>query len=131
VIGVDANVLIRYLTRDDEGQYRVAEAFFHERSPNSPAFVSAIVLAETVWVLRSSYDIPFKDIVDSVSLLLESDDFVVEGGEAFASLKDSNGNASQLIDFMIAQLGLRAGCTFTVTLDKRSARSVPSMELLQ
>jgi predicted nucleic-acid-binding protein len=131
VIGVDANVLVRFLTRDDERQYRLAQAFSDGRSPASPAFVSAVALAETVWVLRSSYRLSFREIVDSVSLLLESDDFVVEGREAFASLGENNGKASQLTDFVIAQMGLRAGCLHTVTFDKRSARSIPSMELLR
>ena len=131
MIGVDANVLLRLLTRDDEKQYEVARAFFDKRSPDSPAFVSAVALAETAWVLRSSYKIPFDEIVESLSLLVESDDFVVEGGEAFKSLKDNGGKASQLTDFIVAQMGARAGCQHTVTFDRHASVSVPSMEFLE
>jgi predicted nucleic-acid-binding protein len=131
VIGVDANVLLRLLTRDDEKEYEIARAFFDERSPDSPAFVSAVALAETAWVLRSAYKIPFDEVVVSLSLLVDSDDFVVEAGEAFKSLRNNGGKASQLTDFIVAQMGVRAGCRHTVTFDKRASTAVPSMELLQ
>lgn len=131
MIGVDANVLLRLLTRDDEEQYQIARAFFDQRSPDSPAFVSAVALAETIWVLKSSYKIPFDEIVESLSLLTESDDFVVEGGEAFRTLRHTGGKTSQLTDFMVAQMGTRAGCRHTVTFDKSASALVPSMELLQ
>lgn len=131
MIGVDANVLLRLLTRDDEKQYEIVRAFFDERSPDSPAFVSAVALAETAWVLKSSYKIPLDEIVESLALLMESDDFVVEGGEAFRTLRESGGKAEQLTDFLVAQMSARAGCQHTVTFDRSAAALVPSMELLQ
>ena len=131
MIGVDANVLLRLLTRDHEKQYESARAFFDKRSPQSPAFVSAVALAETAWVLKSRYQIPFSEIVETLSLMIESDDFVIEGGEAFQTLRERGGKPSQLTDFIVAQMGTRAGCLHTVTFDQRASSSVPSMELLK
>lgn len=130
MIGVDTNVLVRLLTADDEQQHRVARAFFDSRTPDSPAFVSAVALAETICVLRSSYRIPYDEIMGSLVLLLDSDDFVIEGREAVEAVRDGAGLPAQLVDFMVAHLGQRAGCRHTVTFDRKSAQTVGSMELL-
>jgi len=130
VIGVDTNVLVRLLTADDEEQHRIALKFFEARSQESPAFVSAVTLAETIWVLRRSYGFSADDVLSNLSAILDSDDFVVESRQAVQMVRDGQGNAPQLVDFIIAQLGLRAGCARTVTFDRSAARAIPSMELL-
>jgi predicted nucleic acid-binding protein len=54
VIGVDTNVLVRFLTADDPDQHTRALGFFEQRSSADPAFLSAVTIAETIWVLRKS-----------------------------------------------------------------------------
>jgi predicted nucleic-acid-binding protein len=130
VIGVDTNVLVRFLTADDPRQHRTALAFFRERTPADPAYVSAVTLAETAWLLRRRYGLPSEEILESLTMIIDSDDFVVEGREAIESVRVGMGKPDQLTDFVIAQLGRKAGCSQTVTFDRRAAKSVPGMELL-
>ena len=130
MIGVDTNVLVRFLTADDPRQHRTALAFFGERTPADPAYVSAVTLAETVWLLRRRYGLAPEEILESLSMIIDSDDFVVEGREAIESVRGGMGQPAQLTDFLIAKLGRKAGCSRTVTFDRRAARSVPDMELL-
>lgn len=130
MIGVDTNVLVRFLTADDPGQHRAALAFFSKRTPADPAFVSAVTLAETAWLLRRHYGLTADEILESLSMIIDSDDFVVEGREAVESVRSGMGKPSQLTDFVIAQLGRKAGCSRTVTFDRSAAKAVAEMELL-
>ena len=130
MIGVDTNVLVRFLTADDPGQHRIALAFFSERTPADPAYVSAVTLAETAWLLRRRYGLPSEEILESLTMIIDSDDFVVEGREAIESIRSGLGEPTQLTDFVIAQLGRKAGCSQTVTFDRRAAKAVLGMELL-
>jgi predicted nucleic-acid-binding protein len=130
VIGVDTNVLVRLLTADDPQQHRRALAFFGERTPADPAYVSAVTLAETAWLLRRRYGLTAAEIMESLAMIIDSDDFVVEGREAVELVRSGMGKSSQLADFVIAHLNRKAGCSHTVTFDQSAAKAVPSMKLL-
>lgn len=129
MIGVDTNVLVRLLTADDEAQHAKALSFFADRSSSDPAFLSAVAVAETIWVLRLSYRLSNAEILKAISGLLDTDDFVVEGREGLVAARDS-GRPMHLTDFLVAHLGHRAGCTSTVTFDRRAANAIAAMELL-
>jgi predicted nucleic-acid-binding protein len=130
MIGIDSNVLLRLLTADDPQQHQAALAFFNQRSSASPAFVSAVTLAETVWVLRRSYRFTQEEIRSSLSRVLDSDDFVVEARESVEFIRQEGANPIHLGDYLVAYLCKKAGCKRTVTFDRRAAKSVPGMELL-
>lgn len=130
MIGVDTNVLVRFLTADDPRQHRAARAFFSERTLADPAYISAVTLAETLWLLRRRYGLAPETILDSLSMIIDSDDFVVEGREAVESIRAGMGTAAQLTDFVIAHLNRKAGCSRTVTFDRRAAKAIAEMELL-
>jgi predicted nucleic-acid-binding protein len=131
LIGIDTNVLVRLVSPDDERQNEVARAFFAERTVDDPAFVSSIVLAETIWLLRRRLGYS-KDAVESlVHSLLSSDDFLLEHSDQLAGLLDQPASArSQLADHLIAWSAEKMGCTRTVTFDRRASRLISSMELL-
>jgi len=58
MLGVDTNVLVRYLIRDDQSQYEKARRLIErEVSKGEPVLVSMLVLLETEWVLRSRYEL--------------------------------------------------------------------------
>jgi predicted nucleic-acid-binding protein len=56
VIGVDTNVLVRYLTQDDPAQARKVDTFVATAIESGDRLhVDDIVLCELVWVLRAAY----------------------------------------------------------------------------
>ena len=56
MIGLDTNVLVRYLTQDDPVQSAQANAFIErELSPAEPGIIGHIVLCEVGWVLSRAY----------------------------------------------------------------------------
>ena len=130
MIGVDTNVLVRFLTADSPEQHEATARFFAERTPADPAFISAVTLAETAWVLRRSYGLAPGEITQSVSALLNSSDVVVEGSNNLEAVRSGAAKPSQIADFLVVHLGRRAGCSHTVTFDRNAARRIPGMELL-
>ena len=130
MIGVDTNVLLRFLTADDASQHASTLDFFRRRTPADPAFIGAVTLAEMIWVLRTAYSYSEEDIRKSVEMLCNSDDFVVEGREVLRAGSGEIVPSIQIADFLVAYLAQRAGCSHTVTFDQQAARSVPGMELL-
>jgi len=131
LIGVDTNVLLRFLVDDDPEQNRVARALLSARDADDPVFISAVTLAETTWVLTRTLGYPVGDVCAMLRELLASDGVVMEHGDELGLLLGrDNVPAVELADYLIAWSGHAGGCTRTMTFDRRSARAIPSMELL-
>ena len=120
--GVDSNILVRYLVADDPGQFRAATRFIeHECSPQEPAFVNRVVLAEVVWVLESSYQMPRSAVVSALRVLFDTNQLSIEHAEdARAALLNYEDGAA-FSDSLIAASNARLGCEYTATFDRRAA----------
>ena len=81
---VDTSVLVRLLVRDDHDQVERAETFV---APG--AWISHLVLAETVWVLASVYDLTADRIATAVHMLLEHDRLVLQDGNVVEAALDA------------------------------------------
>ena len=126
---IDTNVLLRFVLRDDEGQFDKARSFLQSRSPQDPAFISLIVLVEFVWTLRQRYGRSRSDIRSLVTALLDAKEMVFEEeGELSAIVSEAE--RGDLADHLIAFSARRAGCEATMTFDQAASKAVPTMELL-
>jgi predicted nucleic-acid-binding protein len=131
MIGIDTNVLIRFLVDDDPDQNARAKAFLSARSFSDPAFVSAVTLAETVWVLTQRLKFPVAAVVKILRELLASEGLIVEHAEQLGSIVFGETEPrADIADYLIAWAGAANGCTHTVTFDRRAISSVAGMELL-
>ena len=124
MLGVDTNVLIRYLIRDDQPQYEKARRLIdREVAKGVPVLVSLLVLLEAEWVLRSRYELAKADIVTAFSALLDTADLVFEDEpsveNAVYSWKDS---AADFADCLIEARNRRLGCRATATFDGRALK---------
>ena len=63
MIGIDTNVIIRFLTHDDERQFKKAYSIFKQAA----VFIPDSVIQETEWVLRYAYDFSVTDICNALS----------------------------------------------------------------
>jgi len=77
---VDTNVLVRLVTRDDDAQVEAAESFVAKG-----AWVSHLVLLETVWVLASAYDLGAEQIATAVEMLLGHAQIVIQDADVVAA----------------------------------------------
>lgn len=117
-LGLDTNVLVRYLVKDDQPQYEKAKRLIHrEAGKGRPVLVSLLVLLEIEWVLRSRYGLSKAEILATFSALLDAADLVVEDEASVESAlyrwKDSTADfADCLIEARHRQLGCRATATF-------------------
>ena len=58
MIGLDANVLVRYFAQDDRVQSGKATDLIERRlSERDPGFISIVAMVETVWVLQRAYSL--------------------------------------------------------------------------
>jgi len=132
VIGLDTNVIIRFLAQDDAAQSPIATRFMSRLSAERPGFVSAVVLAELSWVLSRAYKASREEIADAVEGLLRSAELVIENADA-AYRALGVYRAARVVEFadaFIAQTAALAGAGETVTFD-RSASSEAGMRLLR
>ena len=130
MIGVDTNVLVRYLTQDVESLAARANSFFADRSTADPAFVSLAAVIETHWVLRRSYKFDLPAISRVFRSLLGADEVVFQAPDVVRrALRDAEEAKVDFADAVIANLGIDSGCDYTVTLDRR-ASGLPGMRVL-
>ena len=73
MVSVDTNILIRIITRDDEEQAHRAEAFIKRG-----AWISLLVLAETVWVLARGYGRTTRQLIEMIEILLAHENLSLE-----------------------------------------------------
>jgi predicted nucleic-acid-binding protein len=130
MIGLDTNILIRYLTQDDPVQSRKATEIIERRlSAAHPGFVSVVTMAEAVRVLDRAYGLTDQEIAAAVERTLQVKVLLVENEqEAFAAMVALKQGRGAFADALIAELGARAGCTHTLTFDKKALR-LPSFKL--
>ncbi len=124
MLGVDTNVLVRFLVRDDEAQFEKARKLIkREVAAGRRVFVSQLVLLETEWVLRSRYGLPKHLIIEAISGLLDAADvrFETEAAieEALFTWKDT---AAEFADCLIGAQNRRLGCRATATFDVKASR---------
>ena len=122
MIGIDTNVLIRYIVRDDPNQTAVATKFLEKNiSRNNPGFIGQIVLCEIVWVLKKAYGCEKKVILQVIEQILNTKEFTVENTDsarrAFANYGKGDADFS---DYWIGSANQHHGCEYTVTFDRRT-----------
>ncbi|WP_067660720.1 PIN domain-containing protein [Nocardia harenae] len=129
MIGLDANVLIRYLTQDDPEQSARANAVIDGLTESDPGYVTMLVLAEIYWVLRRGYRQTPEAVTDVLLGLLDSAEIVVERADTVRQALRRAADGADFADALVEQLGKEAGCERTVTFD-RDAGDRAGMRLL-
>ena len=119
MIGLDTNILVRYLAHDDPAQSaKATEILEHRLTEKNPGFISVIAMVETVWVLDRAYRFTAQEIAGAVERLLQIEVLVVENEQevfcAMVALKQRHGSFA---DALTVELGARVGCTRTLTFD--------------
>lgn len=123
--GLDTNILMRHFTQDDAAQAQLASQFIGaECTRDKPCFINRVVLCEMVWVLESGYAYSRKDISQALERVFRTHEFSVEDvPSAWAALRMYRSGVADFADYLIGETNRAAGCTETVTLDKKAARA--------
>lgn len=123
MIGIDTNILVRYITRDHEEQFNLAKEVLEARcSVVEPGFVDVIVLCELTWVLSRAYGAGREQVAGVVEQLLVTSRLEVQHRDACsAALSIFRNSDTEFADCLIGRLNRDAGCETTFTLDRRAA----------
>lgn len=125
MIGLDSNVLVRYLTLDDPKQSeRAVRLIERELSESEPGFISILVLMETIWVLRRLYKVTANEVLQTVSALIGTPQLRIEGRDTvLRAVRLAEASGCSLSDCLIVTIGELAGCTKVVSFDKGALRA--------
>jgi predicted nucleic-acid-binding protein len=129
VIGLDTNILVRYLTKDDEKQWEQAAEIIEG---GEQCFVANIVICELVWVLRSNtYQFSREEISNTIELMLQCSVFELENRSlVYQALQRFKQGSADFSDYLIGAIDQDSGCSSTVTFD-RKLRSEKGFDLFE
>lgn len=131
MIGLDTNVLVRYLAQDDPKQSAIATRFIETQlDERVPGFISLVVLVELCWVLERIYAATPTEIGEMVNDLLNTPTFHLQHREAvheatrqLLTARHTKAQGAGFADRVIAQVALKEGCSSTVSFDRAAVRS--------
>lgn len=125
MIGIDSNVLVRYIAQDDTVQSARATSFIeNECNASAPGFVGLVVLVEVVWVSESCYGATRGDVAEIVRRILSIRQLVVEDAETvWKALRLFESGKAGFSDCLIALAAMTAGCEQVMTFDKQAAKA--------
>jgi predicted nucleic-acid-binding protein len=123
---VDTNVLVRLIVRDNAGQVRAAEEFVA-----SGAWVSHLVLAETMWVLDAVYDRTPEQIATAIDMLLNHQQISVQDSDVVAAAIESFRKRPSLgfSDCLALEIARKVGHLPLGTFDRELAKLDDALRL--
>jgi predicted nucleic-acid-binding protein len=123
---VDTNVLVRLIARDDPKQTAAAERFV-----GKGAWISHVVLAETVWVLSAVYELGDGEVGLAVEMLLHHRELVLQDPDVVSAALDQfrSVKAVSFSDCLIVEIARKAGHLPVGTLDRALSRTPGTLKL--
>ncbi|MCU7373415.1 type II toxin-antitoxin system VapC family toxin [Paucibacter sp. O1-1] len=131
MIGLDTNVLVRYIMQDDAKQAAKATKLIESLTAQEQGFITLVSVVELVWVLSSSYDLARGQIVQALDVILRSKQLVVDQAEhVVRALRAYGAGSADFADCLIERTAAAAGCAKTMTFDVAAAKTA-GMTLVQ
>lgn len=121
MIGLDSNVLVRYIAQDDPVQSAAAAEVIDGLTEEEQGFLTSVTWAELYWVLTRSYGFARAAVLERLQTLALADEIRSEDAAAVASAIHAARQGADFADALIAAVARRAGCTEVVTFGKRAA----------
>ncbi len=124
MIGLDTNILVRYLTQDDQEQAaRAGQLIETHCTKEEPGHVALVVLCEMVWVLRGAYGYEKYLVIKVLEQLLTTSELRVEAEHtARSALAAYRRGPADFADYVIIFSNRGAGCKMTYTFDQKMDR---------
>jgi len=125
MLGLDTNILIRYIVQDDPVQSTLVSRFLKQKcTGEKPCYISHIVLCEVVWVLESAYGYKREQVAETLKLIFETRHFCIgEAESAWSALETYRGGRADFSDVLLGQTNQVHGCETTITLDKKASET--------
>ena len=123
MIGLDTNVLVRYIMQDDAAQSALATKLLERLTDDAPGFVPIVVVVELAWVLSSAYTLDRTQLTEAFEALLRTKEIIVERAETvWQALRLYTNSKADFADCLIERAAAAAGCERTLTFDRDAAK---------
>lgn len=126
MIAIDTNILVRYVLDHDDPKHALAVDLIDERcSPEEPAFVTHVVLAEFAWVARRVYRLSRSDTAAALTAIVDNSGLAVEERQIVEiALRAFRQGSADFAEYLIAAVADARGARPTYTLDKKAGREL-------
>ena len=123
MIGLDTNVLVRYLVQDDPTQSRQASAVIDRAAAKETAmFIDHVVMCELAWVLGRGYGYARTAVAEVIEKILLGRQFEIEKKDlVWAALANFKASRADFAECLIGVTNHLAGCESTLTFDRSAA----------
>ena len=123
MIGLDTNVLVRYITQDDDKQSALANSLIDSLEASSAGYVTLVTVTELNWVLESVYGVTRHQFVEVMQTLMALNTIKLDRAAVVASaVRVYSSSKADFSDCLIERLSASAGCDQTMTFDKAAAK---------
>ena len=123
MIGLDTNILVRYIMQDDVKQSSKASSLIESLDTDHPGFISLVTVVELYWVLTSCYDLTGSQVKEALESLLRAKQIVVDrADQVLRALRVFDAGKADFADCLIERTASGAGCSETMTFDARAAK---------
>ena len=131
MIGLDTNVLVRYIMQDDPKQSPKATRLIESLDSESPGFITVVSVVELYWVLTSCYGLGSHDVKQAFEALLRAKQIVVDrADQVLRAMRVFDDGKADFADCLIERIASSAGCAETLTFDA-SATKYAGMSLVR
>ncbi|MFT4229606.1 MAG: type II toxin-antitoxin system VapC family toxin [Microbacterium sp.] len=122
LVGIDTNVILRYVLNDDEAQYAIADRLFDSLAAHRVGFITQVTLVELYWVLARSVKLPRAKCLAIIRALVESEVLEFDDGEGVVRALALAEEGADFSDALIQGTMELFGTTETVTFDRDATR---------
>ena len=118
MIGLDTNVLVRYIMQDDPKQSSKAANLIESLDAENPGFITMVSVVELYWVLTSSYELTGAQVAQALDAILRTKQLQVErADQVVRALRVFGQGKADFADCLIERAASGAGCSQTMTFD--------------
>lgn len=124
MLGLDTNIVVRYIAQDDAIQSPKATQLIESLSNENLGFITLVSIVELIWVMQGCYQASKEEVVTILQSLLHTREFVIENAEVVAkALHAYAASNADFADCLIERSANYAKCTRTMTFDSNAAKT--------
>jgi predicted nucleic-acid-binding protein len=117
-MGLDTNVLVRYIMQDDPKQAPKATQLIESLHADNPGYITLVSVVELYWVLTSSYELTGPQFAQALEAILRTKQFMVErADQVMRALRVFGQGKADFPDCLIERTASSAGCEKIMTFD--------------
>jgi predicted nucleic-acid-binding protein len=118
MIGLDTNVLVRYIMQDDPKQSPMATGLIESLDSDNPGYITMVSVVELYWVMTSSYELSGQQVIQALQAILRTKQLLVErADQVMRALRVFDEGKADFADCLIERSAAGAGCSQTMTFD--------------